>query len=382
MLTGTRVLDLSRLLPGPFASSYLAGLGADVVQVEDPRGGDPTRHSPPGGPFFDTLNRGKRSLALDVRHPRGREVFLRLAGHADVVLESFRPGVADALGIGYDTVRAINPRIVYCSLTGYGQSGPHRDLAGHDINYISLAGLLGLSGPRTGAPTIPPVPIADLSGGMLAALAIVAALTARARTGEGRYLDAAMSDVLLSWLVLPAALYLTQNQVFGRGEFLLSGGVVCYNVYETADGRHVSLGALEPKFWTAFCRAVGREDLLPYQFAPARGEEPVYVALCTLFAARTRDDWAELGRQADCCLTPVLDVPEALGSAYAHERQMVRHDPATGTAGLGLPPVLGTRALPPAAALGAHSFELLAEAGVPPAEVSSLVAAGVVLGQP
>lgn len=380
MLDGLRVLDLSRLMPGPYASLYLAALGAEVIKVEDPRGGDPTRHEPAGGPFFGPLNRGKKSLALAIRDPRGRDLFLALARRCDVVLESFRPGVAAALGIGYDAVRAVNPGVVYCSLTGYGQSGPNRDLAGHDINYLSLTGVLGLCGPQEGVPAIPPVQVADLGGAMLAVISILAALAGRERSGRGCYLDAAMTDLLLSWLVLPAAQYLATGQAPERGGFLLTGGVVCYNVYGAGDGGYVALGALEHKFWAAFCRAVQRPDLLPHALAPARAGEPAYEALRALFAGRSRDEWAALGRSADCCLTPVLTLPEALAGAQARDRGVVRTDGAAGGLRLGLPAAVAVRDLGPAPALGADTAALLAEAGITPAEMAQLRNEGVIHG--
>ena len=322
-LQGVRVLDLTRLLPGGYASLLLADMGAEVIKVEDPRGGALDSLTP----ALSVLDRNKKSITLDLRQPRGRELCLKLAAEADVVLESFRPGVATALGIGYEQVRALNPRVVYTSITGWGQTGPLARLAAHDINYMSVAGALGLTGLRDGQPVIPGVQVADLSVGLMAALSTVSALRRVAGGGTGAYIDAAMFDVVASWLALPAALYWNGlGPTPERGAYALNGGFVCYNLYQTSDGEWMALGALEPKFWANFCRAVERPDLLDKAYAPAVAEEPAFAEVSALFRRRTREEWTELGRAADCCLTPVLHLPEALTSSQMQARGMVCSD--------------------------------------------------------
>ena len=280
-LADVRVLDLTRLLPGGFCSLLLADLGAEVLKVEDTGMGDYVRWSPPyyGGEeqqglgtrsaLYLALNRGKRSIRLDLKSEPGREALLRLVESYDVVLDGFRPGVLDRLGVGYERLREANPAIVMAAITGYGQDGPNAQRAGHDINYLALTGLLGLTGERDGPPVSAAGQIADVNGGLMAAIGVLAALNERRRSGEGQYVDVSMADGALSWLAFVASTYLCDGEVPRRGEGVLSGGVACYRNYEAADG-WVSCGALEPKFWAAFCAGVGRPDLVEKQFVAAR----------------------------------------------------------------------------------------------------------------
>jgi alpha-methylacyl-CoA racemase len=374
-LAGIRVLDLSWLLPGPFASLLLAELGADVVKIEDPAGGDPARLIPPlvdgQGAVFAALNRGKRSLALNLKSPTGCEAFQRLATRTDVILESFRPGTTERLGISYQAICTVNPGVVYCSVSGYGQTGPLHERAGHDVNYLALSGILGLTGTADGLPTIPAVQIADLAGSMFAVLAILAALRVRDRYGEGRYLDLAMFDASLAWLLVPVVKLATTGEVPLRGRQFLTGAFPCYNVYRTADGGFMALGALEPHFWEYFCDAAGRPDLLPRQFDPSAIAE-----VQTVFAGYSRQEWTERLAGIDCCCEPVLALDEALSQPQAQHRAVWAlgggsipelHSPlrAVGVAG----------PLPPAPALGQHSTEILDEAGLSPVEIEAVLAA-------
>src|SRR5205085_11039118 len=294
-LAGIRVLDLSRMLPGPFASMMLGDLGAEVIKVEEPTVGDPTRHSPPmlGGQSaaFQQVNRNKKSIALHFNHSEARDIFLTLAETADVVLEQFRPGVVDRLGIGYATVKQVNPRLVYCSLSGFGQNGPHRERSGHDMNYLALAGVLGLTTDERGGPVIPGVQVADLAGGMVAAFAILAALMARQRTGRGQYVDVSMFDVMLSLLAIPAAQHFAGKTLEVCDTYALSGAYPFYNVYETSDGHYMTLGALEPKFWANFCKRVGREEWIARQFDDGERRENLFAEVRAIFKARTRSEW-------------------------------------------------------------------------------------------
>ncbi|HEY3136974.1 MAG TPA: CaiB/BaiF CoA-transferase family protein [Blastocatellia bacterium] len=381
-LEGVRVLDLSRMLPGPYCSMMLADLGAEVIKVEEPRIGDPTRHSPPvvngQSVVFNQVNRNKKSIALDLKKPDGRDIFLKLASRADCVLEQFRPGVVDRLSINYAAVADLNPRIIYCSLTGFGQNGPHRDRSGHDLNYLALSGVLGLTTDERGKPVIPGVQVADLAGGMIAALAILAALLARERTGRGQYIDVSMFDVMLSMLPVPAALHFGGNTIAVGGKYVLSGAYPFYNVYETSDGKFMTLGALEPKFWANFCRKVGREDLISRQFDEGEARQNLFDEVRVIFKSRTRNEWVELMNDADCCCEPVLSISEAFDHAQTCARELVREIDLNRHLGFSYklsdtPP----RVAAPAPGLGEHTDEILAATGIGPCELEKLRAAGV-----
>ena len=329
-LSGVKVLDLSRLLPGGFCSLLLADFGADVLKVEDTGMGDYVRWAPPyhdgaedsaKSALFLSLNRGKRSIRVNLKEERGREVLLRLVGEYDVLLESFRPGVLDRLGVGYERLREENPGLVYCAITGYGQDGPYRDRSGHDMNYLGLVGLLGLTGEAEGPPIQAAGQIADLGGGaLMAAFGILAALRERDRSGEGQLVDVSMADGSLSWLAMVAAKHFADGAVPQRGGLELAGRYVCYRPYACSDG-WVTLGALEPKFWQAWCHGVGREDLIEKQFDPPGSEAHAEVE--RVFGERTREAWREFASHVDCCLEPVLDLDEALDSELVRARDMV-----------------------------------------------------------
>lgn len=382
------MLDLSRLLPGPFASMMLGDLGAEVIKVEEPRTGDPTRWSKPAigkqSAAFLQVNRNKKSIALDLKQPAARDLFLRLAETADVVLEQFRPGVVDRLGVGYEALKPVNPRLVYCSLSGFGQTGPHRERSGHDMNYLALAGVLGLTTDERGKPVIPGVQVADLAGGMVAAFAILAALMARERTGQGQYVDVSMFDVMLAMLAIPAAHHFAGHRLEVGGKYALSGAYPFYNVYETSDGRYMTLGALEPKFWANFCRAVGREQWAARQFDDGERRENLFNELRALFKSRTQSEWIELMRDADCCCEPVLSMSEAFAHAQTTAREMVSQVATTSgepVAQLAPPYKLSdtpTEMRVGAPALGAHTDELLEAIGVSAPERERLRAAGAI----
>jgi len=361
----------------------LADLGAEVIKVEEPRIGDPTRHSPPvvngQSVVFNQVNRNKKSIALDLKKPDGRDIFLKLASRADCVLEQFRPGVVDRLGINYAAAADVNPRIIYCSLTGFGQNGPHRDRSGHDLNYLALSGVLGLTTDERGKPVIPGVQVADLAGGMIAALAILAALLARERTGRGQYIDVSMFDVMLSMLPVPAAHLFGGNTIAVGGKYVLSGAYPFYNVYETSDGKFMTLGALEPKFWANFCRKVGREDLIWRQFDEGEARENLFDEVRVIFKSRTRNEWVELMSDADCCCEPVLSISEAFAHAQTRAREMIREGETIGQ--LGLAHKMSDAAPPKfnrAPELGEHTRELLSELGLDDVQVSQLLASGVI----
>ncbi len=395
-LEGVRILDLSRLLPGGFASLLLADLGADVIKVEDTGMGDYVRWAPPlygdddqqalgtRSALYLSLNRGKRSIRIDLKSDAGREAFLRLAEGADVVLESFRPGVLDKLGVGYERLRERNPGLVYCAITGYGLDGPNTARAGHDTNYLALNGLLGLTGAAGGPPVSSAGQVADLGGGgLMAVFGILAALVERQRSGEGQLVDVSMTDGALSWLAMVAAAFLRDGRVPHRGGEMLNGGVACYLPYECADG-WVSCGALEPKFWQAFCAGNERPDLLEHQFA-APGS-PGHAAVAEVFASRTKAEWASFNDEHDCCVEPVLDLDEALDSELVRAREMVVEveQPELGPVRLLGHPVKFARTpadpTRPAPALGEHTEAVLAEAGLSADEIAALLDSSAVAG--
>jgi crotonobetainyl-CoA:carnitine CoA-transferase CaiB-like acyl-CoA transferase len=394
-LEGLKVLDLTRLLPGGFCSLLLADFGAEVIKLEDTGMGDYIRWSPPyyegvdasaRSALFLALNRGKRSIRVDLKHPGGKEVLLRLARDADVLLESFRPGVLERLGVGYERLRSENPRLVYCAITGYGQDGPAASRSGHDINYLGLNGLLGLSGETDGPPVQSAGQIADLGGGaLMAAVGVLIALRERERSGQGQLVDCSMFDGSLSWLALVAAEMLASGEVPRRGQLKLAGGIVCYRPYRCADG-YVTLGALEPKFWAEFCRGVGREDLIEHAFDPPGSR--AHRAICEVFASRTRQQWLQFASEHDCCLEPVLDLDEALSSELVAARELVVELDQPGAEGpvklLGAPVKLSRTPAEPSRApgptLGEHTDEVLAAAGYSAEEVAALHESGAVAG--
>ena len=395
-LSDVRVLDLTRLLPGGFCSLLLADFGAEVVKVEDTGMGDYVRWAPPyygtddqqalgtRSALYLALNRGKRSIRLDLKSGAGRDAFLRLASGADVVLESFRPGVLDRLGCGYEALRSTNPRIVYCAITGYGQTGPHTARAGHDTDYLALNGLLGLTGEEGGRPIQSAGQIADLGGGaMMAAFGVMAALRERDRSGEGQLVDVSMTDGSLAWLCMVAAQYLCDGEVPGRGRGALNGGIACYLPYEAADG-WVVCGALEAKFWRAFCDGAGRPDLIQQQFAPPGSEG--WRQIAEVFRSRTRQEWRAFNDEHDAMIEPILDLDEALDSQLVQDREMVveLEQPELGPVRLLGLPIKFSRTpgdpARPAPALGEHTEEVLREAGFEDGEIGELTESGAAAG--
>jgi crotonobetainyl-CoA:carnitine CoA-transferase CaiB-like acyl-CoA transferase len=382
LLAGIRVLDLSLQLPGPFCTMMMADYGADVIKVDEPnpRVRNPFAAEEPGtGPLDRYLNRGKRSVTLNLKTEEGKSIFLRLAGTADVVVEGFRPGVVRRLGIGYEEVSAVNPRIVYCSISGYGQDGPMRDVPGHDVNYLSYAGVLGLSGRKGGDPTLLPVQLGDVYGGSMMALAgILMALLSRDRTGKGAWLDVSMTDGTQASLSIPASAHLGGKIPQERGGLPLTGMFPCYETYRCACGGYVSLGALEPWFWNNLVSRLGREDLLGGQYATGEDAEAVKGELQAVFAKKGRDEWVRFFEGVDVCISPVLSLDEALAHPNAAARRMVIDvgSPLGGSdRQLGLPvKVVGEEERTPSRAplLGEHDDEVLAGLGCSPAEIAAL----------
>jgi alpha-methylacyl-CoA racemase len=377
-LDGIRVLDLSRLLPGPFLTMVLADMGADVVKVEDPRVGDYMRQIPlsPAGMSgrFLAVNRGKRSLALDLKNAEAKGAFLRMVERADVVVESFRPGVMDRLGVGWAALEQRNPRLVFCSISGYGQDGPYVDRAGHDLNYIGLAGVLAMGGPASGTPGMPGVQIADLAGGALwGATAVLGALVGRDRTGRGAHLDISMTEGALALLCAEMGNLVSEPEAPTRGRTTLNGGAACYGVYEAKDGKYLSVGALEPKFWLAFNKAIGRRGDMGEVTAPAARQAEIRAEVQAILRTRSRDEWVDHLAAHDCCCEPVLEVDEVLEHPLHKARQVFTRVEVGGASVVQVrTPVGPARTDRIAPRLGEHSREVLAEYGFEEREIAAL----------
>ncbi len=377
-LDGIRVLDLSRLLPGPVASQVLADMGAAVDKLEDIQGGDYLRFMPPhcdgvNAPFM-ALNRGKRSLALDLKKPSGKATFLKLISRYDVLIESFRPGVMEKLGLGYETLKQVSPKLVYCAITGYGQTGPLAHRAGHDINYLARAGILGLTGPDAGPPQVFGVQLADVAGAMSGVQQILAALLARVSTGQGRFLDVSMCEAAIPYGVFGLMSAAVGDEV-AQGGSALAGSIAPFGTYKTKDGRAMALGALEPKFWAAFCTMVGFD---PDMSALMAGPHQVALKaqLATLFASRDFAEWKAIAEESDCCLEPVLTPEEVLEDAEHRARGSVRE--VNGVTLVAVSPGLSEADFEkPAPTQGQQGRAVLTEAGFTAEEVEALLREGV-----
>ena len=380
-LTGIRVLDLTRLLPGAFCTMLLADMGADVIKVEDPSGGDYMRWTPPlvdgQSTLFNALNRNKRSLTLNLKSEAGRDLLLRLVEHAAVLVEGNRPGVMERLGLGWDVLHARNPKLVMCSITGYGQDGPFASRAGHDINYMATSGALGLNGERDRPPVPLSVQVADIGGGGLQpAVAILGALVGVERGGDGRWIDASMMDGAVSWLALAFAA-LGGGETVARGDQRLAGRYACYRVYTCKDGRFYSVGALEPKFWANLCDAIERRDLIDLQFAEGQEGVRAHEAMELVFSSKTRREWEERLGGLDVCCEPVLELDEVASHPHVAARALI----ARARTGTEIRPAVAVRAGwrrsdPPT--MGEHSTEVLSEVGVDSERLDRLRQEGVV----
>jgi alpha-methylacyl-CoA racemase len=387
-LAGLKVLDLTRLLPGPMATMHLADMGAEVIKIEDTGVGDAARGmgpAPVGAAGADSLlfrlvNRNKRFVRLDLKQAEGVAVFLRLARDADVVVEGFRPGVVDRLGVGYEAVRAINPRLVYCSISGYGQDGPWADRAGHDINYLAVSGALDQIGVSGGPPALPNVQLGDLLGGALTALTgLLAAVIGARASGVGRRVDVAMTDGLLAHSVMAMTSVLAAGHAAPRGCDTYSGGMPCYGIYRCADDRYLAVGALEEKFWRLFCATLQRTDLLPFGWSLGADGARARAELAAIFATQPLAHWTRMFAKVDCCVTPVLRLEESLNHEQSVARGMVmdvagvaQFAPPWRFSGGDYPPPR-----PPRAA-GADSAAVLSAHGYSAAEIAALAAARVI----
>jgi crotonobetainyl-CoA:carnitine CoA-transferase CaiB-like acyl-CoA transferase len=369
-----KILDLSRQLPGPFCSMLLADLGADVLCIANP--------DDPMGIGIPFLARNKRHMTLNLKHAAGRDIFLGLAADADIVLEGYRPGVPKRLGIDYDTLRARQPRLIYCSISGYGQDGPYRDRVGHDVNYLGYAGVLNFIGDASvtdasGPPVIPGVQIADIAGGgLMAAVGILTAVIARGQTGRGQFVDISMLDGSMACNAYHTVLWLLTGRVPQRGREQLTGYYPCYAVYETRDGRHVTVGAFEPHFWATLCRHFAHEDFIALQWDETAREE-MFTFFRQAFRQKTMAEWvAELGDQ-DICFGPVNTLEETFTNPQLLHRQMIveMQTPAGRTRIPGIPIKLsetpGSVRTPPPG-FGEHTERVLTSLGMSAAEIAVL----------
>lgn len=376
-LHGIRVLDLSRMLPGPYCSMILADHGAEVIAVED-------RKFQGDGLFFNDLNRNKQHMTLNLKTPDGLEIFFRLAEKADVILEGFRPGVVQRLGVDYQAVRQRNPRIIYCSISGYGQTGPLRDRVGHDVNYISNAGLLSLIGEKGGRPVIPGVQIADIAGGsMNAAVGILLALFSREKTGTGQYIDISMTDGVVGLLSLPYYFSMLTGQTQQAADTMLSHRYACYNTYETADGRFISLGTVENRFWKILCQQLDRPQYISLQYDDQQREK-IIEDFRGLFLQKTMAEWDTQLAELEVCFSVVKNLADILTDPLFRQREMVHSyqgDNGEEKHGFGIPVKLSEtpgaiRTRP--AGFGEQTRKILEETGYSIEQIDTFFANGVV----
>ena len=386
-LNGLKIIDFTTLLPGPYATMCLADLGAEVLRISSPSRFDMVDLTPPtlaGGMSAGSayLGRGKKSLALNLKDPRAAGIIGQLLAEYDIVVEQFRPGVMARLGIDYDTLKGVNPAVIYCSLTGYGQTGPFRDRAGHDINYLALSGIMGYSGRKSTGPTPVGMPIADLAAGSQnTVIAILAAVISRRETGRGQYLDVAMTDGMIAFHNLPGATYLAGGEEARREESYLNGGSL-YDFYETKDGGYLSVGCLEIQFFRMLCETIGRPELAAGGILPPNLDE-VKAEFRAIFKTKTRDEWAEVFRNVDACVEPVLTMAEAFESGQAQARGMVVEVPLPGRGSVRQPahPIRFSETLPeyPAIAVpaGHDTKEVLTALGYTEAEIAEFKRTGL-----
>ncbi len=387
-LEGFRVLDLSAAFPGALCSLILADLGAEVLKIENPAGGDASRNRPPivkkMGVFFHAINRNKKSVTLDVRNARGREIMLRLVERADVLVENTRPGNLGKIGLGYADLVKINPRIVYCSISGFGQDGPYRDFPIHDINILALSGIMDLIGEKGRAPAVPDTQFGGAAGAMNAALGILSALLRREKTGKGQYIDVSILDSMIPYMTLSMCQYMHDGKLPRRGETLLGGGCACWNVYRTKDDRYISLGCWERKYWENFCRAVNRDDLAGEQFSPPPRQDEIIGEVRAIFLEKTKSEWIKSLDPNLVCYAPVNSMEEAFEDPQIRHRGLwfKESHPEEGQVpqpGFSLKfseDQPGWRT--PAPGIGEHTHSILAELGIGEGELQELKAAGII----
>jgi len=376
-LQGVIIIDLSRMLPGPYCSMILADHGARVIAIEDKR-------FEADDLYLSPVNRNKDHMTLNLKSKEGQNIFFKLLHNADVLMEGFRPGVTKRLGIDYETLKKVNPRIIYCSITGYGQDGPYRDVAGHDVNYLSLAGILDMIGERDRSPCIPGIQIADLvGGGMNAAIGILLAIIGRERTGKGQYIDISMTDGMVGLLPIPLHILQRNNRIPQRSDTFLSHRYACYNVYETADGRYISIGAVENRFWKNLCDVFGVPEYGPLQYDDNHREE--ILDFCRKsFKKRTLEEWVKELRDKDVCWGRIQNLEEVLNDPLFLARDMVREikdEKGKPVTMLGIPVKLSDTPgsiRSTAVGFGGSTEKILAELGYTKDQIAELIEKGVV----
>ncbi len=387
-LEGIRVLDLTARMPGPVCTQMLGDLGADVIKIESPEAPDLFRQFEPrvsgSGSLFHVCNRNKRGLTLELRHPRGREILLRLARGADVLVEAFRPGTMKRMGIDYETLKEVNPGLIYCAVTAFGQTGPYRRRPAHDLNLLAIAGVLDLLGTRGGPPIVPPVQMSGLGGALQAVVGILAALLGRQRDGKGCLVDISLLDGVSAFGSLEMSRCMTAHRVPRRGRTEGGGGYACFNVYPASDGRFLSLGCLEPHFWENFCRAIGRESLIAEQWAPPKRQDEMIAEIRAVLETRPLAEWLKVFDPEKICVAPVNTFEEALEDSHIRDSGTWftgRLPDGSRVPQVALPMRFdvdrpGWRIPPPA--LGEHTREILMEAGISEKDFDELKAAGVI----
>jgi crotonobetainyl-CoA:carnitine CoA-transferase CaiB-like acyl-CoA transferase len=381
-LEGICILDLSSRMPGPVCAQILADLGAEVIKVESPRAPDLFRRFEPlvdgTGSLFHVCNRNKKGLTLELRHPKGREIFLRLVRQTDVVVEAFRPGTMERMQLGYETLKEANPGLILCSLSAFGQTGPYRTRPAHDLNLLALAGVLDLLGNKDGPPIVPPVQMSGLGGALQGAVGILAALLSRGKTGRGQSVDVSLFDGASAFAALEMSRYMAGNPLAKRGLTEGGGGYACFNVYRTADGRYLSLGCLEPQFWEAFCRVIGRESFIAEQWSARRRQDELIAEVRSILLSRTLDEWLALLDPETICVAPVNTFAEALQDPQVRDQGtwFTGDLPRGETVPQSALPIRfdggrpGWRSHPPR--LGEHTMEILRGLGLTDAEIEDL----------
>jgi len=387
-LTGIRILDLSRQLPGPLATQALADFGAEVIKVEDTNAGDNFRFTEPkiGGIASRhlQLNRNKRGLAIDLKTAKGKEIFLELASQSHVVFEQFRPGVVKRLGIDYESIKAVNSSIVYCSLSGFGQEAPYRDLVAHDPNYLSLAGVLSLIGRSGGEPSLSGPQLADITAAHMVTIAILMALRNSETNGEGEYIDISLFDSAFSLAITGLSTYLGGGQPPSRGEERHNGKYPWSDIYATKDGKWITIAAIEDHFYRNLCISLGRNDWLELQYADNETQEKIRTDLTKIFLTKTRDEWFSLLKDKDVCIAPVLNIEEATNSEQVIQRgNVVEHFHSVAGKTRLLRSPIRMKSVDPAIRFGApqlgeHSIEILGEIGFDPKQIDSYLKEGII----
>jgi len=371
-LDGLRILDLSRLMPGPLCTMILGDLGADVIKVEQPEIGDYARSAPPfigdTGSAFLMLNRNKRSITLNLKNAEAQEILRRLATKADVFVESYQPGVAERLSVGYPAISQVNERIIYCSISGFGQTGPYRDLVGHDLTYTAYSGAIGATGLKGGPPVIPAIQVSDIQSAIYAAVAITAALYRREKTGQGEFIDVSLMDAAVASMIMPLSFYFAGAST-ERGESFLSGAAPFYNVYETADRKFISIAPLEPKFWIELCNLLGLERYQDRQLGSDEANRQIRDALAKAFRQKNRDEWVKILNEREIPCAPVYDIGEVPADPHVRSRKMIfqMETEAFGDLNQLATPIRMSRSptgvkLPPPK-LGEHTLQILQEIG-------------------